>query len=136
MVYGGLGVYPLEITIKCSMINHWSRLNMGKNARLSHGLYKCLLELYTSGIYLSPWLKCIKNILVECGMEGVWMSQNVNNPKWFRKAVEQKLRDIWITKWYGNVANRGISSTYELYKEAYGIEEHLVELKKKNRICL
>ena len=99
-------------------------------------MYKCLLQLHTSGIYLSPWLECIRNICIECGMSGVWMSQTVNNPIWFRKAVEQKLRDIWITKWYGNVTSRAICSTYKLYKEIYGIEEYLVKLPKNTRICL
>ncbi len=33
IVYGELGVYPLEITIKCKMINFRSRLVMGKKTR-------------------------------------------------------------------------------------------------------
>ena len=86
-------------------------------------MYKCLLQLRMSGIYLSPWLEFIRNICIECGMAGVWMSQTVNNPKWFRKAVKQKLRDIWITRWYGNVTSQAICNTYKLYKEVYGIEE-------------
>ena len=76
------------------------------------------------------------NICIECGMPGVWMSQTVNNPEWFKKAVEQKLKDLWIMKWYGNVTIRAICSTYKLYKEVYGIEEYLVKLSKNNRICL
>ena len=136
IVCGELGVYPLNITIKCRMINYWSRLIMRKNTKLSHIMYNCLLHLHTSGIYLSLLLECIRNICIECGMAGVWMSQTVNNPKWFKKAVEQKLRDIWITKWYGNVTARAICSTYKLYKEVYGIEEYLVKLNKNNRICL
>lgn len=42
MVYGELGVYPLDITIKCRMINYWSRLIMGKNTKLSYIMYVCL----------------------------------------------------------------------------------------------
>ena len=30
IVYGELGVYPLEITIKCRMINYWSVPIIGK----------------------------------------------------------------------------------------------------------
>ena len=44
-------------------------------------------------------------------MVEVWVTQTVNNPEWFGKAVKQKLRDLWITKWYGNVTNRGICNT-------------------------
>ena len=135
-VYGELGVYPLHITIKCKMINYWSRLIMGKNTKLSYVMYRCLFQLYTDNIYMSPWLECIRNICIECGMSGVWMSQTVNNPKWFGKAVKQKLRHIWITKWYRNITSRAVCSTYKLYKEVYGMEEYLVKLTKHNRICL
>ena len=99
-------------------------------------MYNCLLQLHTSGIYLSPWLECITNTCIECGMTGVWMSQTVNNPKWFRKAVEHKLRDIWITKWYGNVTITAICSTYKLCKEIYGIEDYLVKHNKNSHIYL
>ncbi len=136
IVYGELGVYPLEITIKCKMINYWSRLVTGKDTKLSHVMYKCLLQLHRSGVYTSPWLEYIKNICIECGMAGVWMTQTVTNITWFRKAVEQKLRDIWITTWYSNLTNKGICCTYKLYKEIYGMEEYLVKLNKCNRIYI
>ena len=82
------------------MINYWSRQFMGKNTKLSRIIYNILLQLHTSGIYLSPWLDCKRNTCIECSMAGVWMSQTVNNLKWFWKAMEHKLRDILITKWY------------------------------------
>ncbi len=134
MVYGELEVYPLEITIKCKMIHFWARLVTRRNTKLSYVMYNCLLELHRSSIYTSPWLDCIKNICIECGMAGVWMTQTINNITWFRKAVEQKLRDIWITTWYGNVTTKGICNTYRLYKEIYEMEKYLVKLNRCNHI--
>lgn len=136
IIYGELGVYPLDITIKCRMINYWIRIIMGKNTKLSYVMYNCLLQLHRSGMYISPWLECIRNICIECGIVGVWITQTVNNPEWFGKAVQQKLRDLWITKWYGNVATRGICNTYKLYKQTYGMEEYLLKLTTNNRIHL
>ena len=136
IVYGELGVYPLEISIKCRMINYWTRLITGKNTKLSYVMYTCLLQLHSSGVYSSPWLDYIRNICNECGLSGVWLSQTVNNPKLFMKIVEQKLKDLWITTWYGNITTKAICSSYRLYKEVYGIEEYLVRLNKTSRIYL
>ena len=66
----------------------------------------------------------------------VWhcgLTQTIDNPTWFRKAVEQRLRNIWITNWYSNLTSKSICSTYKLYKEAYGIMEYLIKLNKCNR---
>ena len=48
-------------------------------------------------------LKFTRNTRIECGMSGVWMMQIVDNPVCFRKAMEEKLRDIWINEWYVNL---------------------------------
>ncbi len=48
-----------------------------------------------------------KNILcIECTMAEVWMPQTITNTTWFRKAVEQKLGDIWVTLWYSNLESK------------------------------
>ncbi len=39
IVYRELGVYPLEIAIKCKMIHFWSRLVMGRYTKLSYVMY-------------------------------------------------------------------------------------------------
>ncbi len=54
IVYGELGIYPVEISVKCRMMNYWFRLLMGKSSELCHVMYQCLLRLYQSGLYLSP----------------------------------------------------------------------------------
>lgn len=109
---------------------------MGKNTKLSYVMHNCLLQLHRSGMYISPWLECIRNICIECVMVGVWITQTVNNPEWFGKAVQHKLRDLWTTKWYGNVTTRGICNTYKLYKQVYGMEEYLLKLTTNNRLHL
>ena len=134
IVYGELGMYPLEIVVKCRMINYWTRLITGKNTKLSYIIYTCLLQLYMSGIFISPWLDCIRGICIECGLSGVWQSQTIGNVRWFLKTVEQRLKDLWISTWYRNIITKGICSSYSVYKEVYGIEEYLVKLAKTNRI--
>ena len=46
IVYGELGVYPLEVDINCKMINLWVRLIPGRNSKLSLLMYCCLWQLY------------------------------------------------------------------------------------------
>ena len=136
VVYGELGVYPLEISIKCRMINFWVKLLNGKNSKLSYLMYCCLLELYRLGTYLSPWLTCIRDICNNCGMSGVWQSQNVINATWFKKAIEQRLKDQWITTWYANLSLKTSCSSYNIFKHTYSMEEYLINLSKDCRISL
>ena len=136
IVYGELGIYPVEVMIKCRIMNYWYRLIVGKSTKLCHVMYLCLLRLYQSGIYLSPWLTYIRSICIECGLSGVWLSQTIENPKWFKLAVEQRLKDLWLTTWYRNMSTKNICSSYRVFKEGYGIEDYLVKLCKNNRIYI
>ncbi len=136
IVYGELGVFPLEVCIKSSMMNYWSRLITGKNTKSSYIMYSYLLHLHTSGVYISSWLENIRNICIECSMSGIWLTQTINNPKWFKKAIEQKLKDLWINIWHRNLATKNICRTYKLYKEIYGTEDYLLELSHNNWISL
>ncbi len=45
IVHGELGIYPVEISITCRMMNYWFRLLMGKSSELCHVMYQCLLRL-------------------------------------------------------------------------------------------
>ncbi len=136
IVYGELGEFPIDIDIKCAMMSFWARLITGKTTKLSYIMYKCLLHLDQVGVFTSPWIKCIKNICNDCGMSGVWLSQNIINPTWFRLAIEQQLKDQWITKWNANITNKAICSSYRTYKFVYSVEEYLVKLEKQERIMI
>ncbi len=91
MVYGELGVYPLNIYIKCKMIGYWARMIYGKETKFCFVMYSCLLHLDRLGIYISPCLACIKNICDECGMSRLWLSQSVPNVIWVKKNCTAKI---------------------------------------------
>ncbi len=88
LVYGELGVYPIDIQIKCRTISFCLRMINGKQTKLSYLMYKCLFELDTSGTCSSPWITDVKNTCNDCGMPGAWLMQGVDNPKHFKKTVE------------------------------------------------
>ena len=95
-----------------------------------------MLHLDRLGLYTSPWIASVKNLLNECGMSGFWLAQNVPNTVWFKKAVERKLMDQWISTWYHNLSINTICSNYNVFKVVYELEPYLTKLPKNNRILL
>ena len=103
IVYGETGSYPLYSDVKVKLLGYWIRLITGRREKLAYVLYQCLFNLDVSRMYTSPWLKEVKSVLNNCGMSGVWLQQEAPGPVWLRKAVEQRLRDHWITQWFCNI---------------------------------
>ncbi len=99
-------------------------------------MYQCLLQLGRLGIYSSPWLTCMKKICNECGFSGIWLLQDVHNPIWIKKAIEQRLKDQWIVLWQQNLSTKSICSNYKLFKHEFGMEKYLTKLKKCERILI
>ncbi len=54
VVYGELGRYLLSVAVKKRVIGYWGRLINGKESKLSRVMYNCLLNLFNSGLYISP----------------------------------------------------------------------------------
>ena len=67
IVLGETGKYPLKISIKCRMISYWSKLLCQKESKLSNIMYKVIYQYNSHGVYTSPWLSEIKNILDNTG---------------------------------------------------------------------
>ncbi len=99
-------------------------------------MYQCLLYLDRLGLYTSPWIASVKNLLNECGMSGIWLAQSVPNTVPLRKAVERKLMDQWISTWYHNFSTNAIYNNYNAFKGVYEIEPYLTKLTKNSRTLL
>ena len=124
MVYGELGVFPLDIYIKSRMIGYWSRLISGKNSKLSYVMYQCLLQLDRLGLFTSPRLACIKNVCNDCGFPGMWLLQEFPNTLWVKKAVEQRLKDQWLVTWHHNLNTKSLCNNYRILKNNFGMEQY------------
>ena len=66
----------------------------------------------------------------------MWDSKTVVNADLFKKVVEIRLKDQWITTWNANLVAKSVCSSYKIYKHIYCLEEYLVKLNKANRILL
>ena len=73
MLYAELGRYPIELTVKCRMINFWNRIITGKLSKILFTLYSALR---VTPNFESKWLKNIKGILNEAGRPDLWHTQN------------------------------------------------------------
>lgn len=135
IVYGETGSYCLYIDVKDKLLGYWIATMTRRREKLAYVLYQCLLYLDLSRLYTSPWLKEVKCILNTCGMSGVLLQQEVTNPVWLRKAVEQRLRDQRITQRFSNFNLESVCTAYEYvaFKNCYGTEEYLTKLKTKTR---
>ena len=76
MLYGELGRFPIELTIKCRMINYWVRL-ISQNIE-SKIAYKMYLKLRTTPEVNSKWIQKIKEIFEETGRPDIWLNESPN----------------------------------------------------------
>ena len=78
MLYGELGRYPLEITIKTRIIGFWTRMITGNQYKFVNFLYQKLCQ---TGVQQFKWLKNVQSILQEVGRNDLLIKQNEVIPK-------------------------------------------------------
>ena len=76
MLYGELGRYPLNVTVKLKILSFWSRLIDGKQSKLSSLIYR-LWYLKTDGNNTFSWIRIVNSILDDFGYSNLWHTQNL-----------------------------------------------------------
>ena len=123
MVLGEFGRYPLELAIKSRMIGFWVRILTNKPTKLSYILYRKLIETPD----LNPkWVTKIKQILDECGMSEVWLSQTP--PRNLAKTVTEILQNQFFQSWGAELNESSKGRTYGIFKETIELEPYLTKL--------
>ena len=111
MIYGELCRHLLSVIVKMRMMKYWVKLLNGKSTKLSHTsiLYKLLhaLSIRNEGAHFK-WLKCIQNILQNCGLNFIWLSQTIVHEELL--LWKQILCDQFKQKWSSdcNESSKGI----------------------------
>ena len=135
MIYGELGEPPLDIVIKCKMLNFWISLISPNVFKLSQVFYKLLLALDRKKNVSSPWLTFIKSILNTTGFSGCWETQSIPGSRdWFLHVMKQRLLDQFIQKWRGELNASSKCLNYRLFKFDFTLEKYLLILSKNLRI--
>ena len=125
MIYGELGRYPLEITIKCRMISFWSRIVSGKPNKLSYILYQKLLS---TKILKSKWVQKIKETIQNCGRSDIW--RNPQESSNVAVQIKRNLIDQFKQNWASSLEDSSNGFNYSLFKEMPNFENNFVNLPK------
>ena len=85
MIYGETGVKPLSIDIKTRIITFWAKTIMPSENKLTFKMYSILLSHFNRENIIQnkkfPWLSNVRSILIECGLNDIWLSHDIVNMK-------------------------------------------------------
>ncbi|XP_067657832.1 uncharacterized protein [Haliotis asinina] len=134
MVYGELGRYPLDISIKIRMLSHWCKMLVLPH-KLSSKIYSLMYTLKSAcPKYTFNLLSAIENILRDTGFYHVWMSQCIVSPNVLKTYVKRVLIDQFYQSWNATANASSKGKYYILYKEVPNINPNLLDLPPGLRI--
>ena len=134
MIYGELGVTPLEIDIKTRILSYWAKLIENKeNGILSSDIYSITYEMHKRKIIKSCWIDNVKTILNSIGFSGFWIDQSCLNAKWLKSAANQRLKDIFIQQWLTHIDISSHTNTYRIFKQNFQQSNYISKL--PDRLC-
>ena len=128
MIYGELGIFPIVLDMKYRTISYWIKLienASSDNVKLSTKTYIMLYNLYNVNFVKSKWIENVKNILVECGLPGVWYNQYFLNGKLLKSLVLQNLKHIFIQHCHLDIERTSDTNLYKLVKTSFGISNYI-----------
>ena len=129
MVYGELGRYPLSVTMKLRTAVFWRRLITGDQSKLSAKMYRLLFKLDAVGIYSSPWITNVRDILNDSGFSYMWLYQtSTTTNDSFRAQLKVRLQDQFQQTWSSEVFNSSKCINYRMFKSKLQFEEYLLKL--------
>ena len=129
MVYGELGVVPLDVDIILRMLTYWARLCLGDKHKIFNTIYSLLYTLDEKNIYKSEWIQTVKTTLNYCGFSVFWLNQTLPcSIEAFKQSVKLRLKDQFIQKWQESISQRGKCTIYRIIKTTFGFENYLNDL--------
>ena len=133
MIYGELGIYPLEVDIKTRIISFWSKLLDFDSNKLLSMVYQVNKCLFDNKKCKSPWLEQVKNLIEKNGFGNIWTAPQQVNKKWFCLAFKQKLKDTFLQNWESLLSKSSSGTNYRIFKTEFGISNFFNTL--SNRQC-
>ena len=127
-IYGEMGRKPMVMLAKLRMINFWSKIISGKSAKLSSILYKILYHLDSIDRYTSNWLRCVRETLQNCGLNFIWLNQNVASRNALGSLVKNILGDQFEQNWSEKIRNEEAFTNYRIFKDGIKCELYITVL--------
>ena len=100
MNYGEVGIMPISIEIQNRVLTYWTKLGEDNDYLKSSQMYLAIQILRKTDHLKSDWLQNTETLLWSLGFSGIWQSQYCDNFNWLRLALKQKLKDVYIQKWF------------------------------------
>ena len=124
MVFGELGVLPIDVIIKSRVLNYWCKVINSKNEKINKVLYKLMYELDRRDIYSYSWIKFVKKTLEQLGFAEYWLNQNVQSASHFRNIIKLRLKDQFIQLWNEQMQNSTKCLNYRIFKTTFEFENY------------
>ena len=128
MIYGELGIYPIEIDIKSRLVSFWTKLVKNENNSLSSNMYLIIHSLNEQRKLKTKWLDNIKNLIITNGYGNVWESPNEINTNWFKLSFKQKVKDQYTQNWNSLVEKSSSGLNYRIFKDTFEINQYFMTL--------
>lgn len=130
MIYGELGIFPINIEIKARMLSFWAKLTENSkfndlDMKLSSLIYVVIYNSYTQGNLKSDWINNVKILLCDLGFSGIWDTQEFLNAKWLSEAVKRKLKDQYIQNWTATLEVSSSSKNFRLFKHDFTCSHYI-----------
>lgn len=136
IIYGELGIYPLQMNIDKRLIGYWFRILNKEESTYVHIIYNIVFRLYTLNEYKCKWLCKIKNILDDCGLSYMWDHQDTIDTKQCKLIINQRIEDLALHRWYANVSSSSLCSLYRIFKKSFCFEQYLLNGNFRDRTAL
>ena len=127
MIYGELGIMPISVEIQNRVLSYWTKLVEDKDyLKLSSQMYLAIYTLHKTDHLKSDWLRNSETLLCSLAFSGIWQSQFCDNFNWLRLALKQKLKDLYIQKWFTLLNSSSSSgSNFRLFKIKFERSKYL-----------
>jgi hypothetical protein len=131
MVYGELGIFPLEIKVTMRIVSYWNKLLQNEN--LSSSLYRLLLSLKHNGAQTFKWLTHVESTFNDSGLVYIFHSQDSSDYTRIKLLLNQILKDQFIQRWTSEMINSSRGQFYSNFKTEVSFENYLTRLSENNR---
>ena len=89
--------------------------------------------MYNSNLFKSKWIEFIKDILEDCNLNEIWVSQSFRSVNWLKSTVFNKLKTNFIERWSNEIQNMSSCDLYVQFKTTFKFERYLTQLPQFSR---
>ena len=126
MVYGELGVLPLQVAIDKCIIGYWFRLLCKHTSAYSYCIYRMTLTLFSNNQYKTYLIYKVKSIIDNCSSSYMWGNQSTLDNTICKNIMYGGINDIALNRWYTDASVSFLCTQYIHFKQQLCFEKYLL----------